>query len=84
MKKPKLRRIKIRKKAVKGQWGGAYADQWMIVLDPRLDDKTLLDIASHETVHVLLPMLDEETVDFIGRHLADVLIRLGFHRNDPL
>jgi hypothetical protein len=28
----------------------------------------------------LLPVLDEEAVELLGRHIADVLSRLGFKR----
>jgi len=56
----------------------AYPEEWRIELDPELDDKTLIDIATHETVHVVAPDLSEEAADRIGRHVADVLWRLGF------
>jgi hypothetical protein len=60
----------------------AYPDQWRIELDDRLSDKTLIDIATHETVHVVAPDLSEEATDRIGRHVADVLWRLGFRRDE--
>jgi hypothetical protein len=47
-----------------------------------MDDKTLLDIAIHETAHVVCPDLSEEAVDRIGKHAADVLWRMGFRRED--
>jgi hypothetical protein len=56
----------------------AYPEEWKIELDPDLEEKTLIDIATHETVHVVAPDLSEEATDRIGRHVADVLWRLGF------
>lgn len=77
-----MRRIRYRFKKNPDVWGLAFADQWRIELDPGMDDKTLLDIAIHECVHVCCPDLGEEAVDRIGRHAADLLWRLGFRRED--
>jgi hypothetical protein len=73
-----MRKVRIRHKRNPGVWGLAFPHEWRIELDPELDDKTLLDIAIHETVHVVAPDLSEECVDRIGRQCADVLWRLGF------
>ena len=77
-----MRRISIKRKRNKNAWGMAYPDEWRIELDPELDDKTLIDIAVHETVHVVARDLSEEATDRIGRHVADVLWRLGFRREE--
>jgi hypothetical protein len=82
MAKQRLRKIKIRFCELDDAWGLAYPDAWEIHLDHRLDDKTLIDIATHETVHVVAPDLSEEATDRIGRHVADVLWRLGFRRDE--
>jgi hypothetical protein len=73
-----MRKVRFRFKRNPSVWGLAFPDEWRIELDDRLHDKTLLDIAIHETVHVVAPDLSEECVDRIGRQCADVLWRLGF------
>jgi hypothetical protein len=73
-----MRKVRFRFKRNPAVWGLAFPDEWRIELDDRLHDKTLLDIAIHETVHVVAPDLSEECVDRIGRQCADVLWRLGF------
>lgn len=77
-----MRKIRISRKRNPGHWGMAYPDEWRIELDPELDDKTLMDIAAHEVAHVVLPDLSEEAVDRLGKHVADVLWRLGFRLGD--
>ena len=79
-----MRKIRIVRKRNPGCWGMAYPSGcgYRIELDPDLDEKTLLDIGVHETVHVVCPDLSEEAVDRIGKHCADVLWRLGFRRED--
>lgn len=73
-----MRKVRFSRKRNPGCWGMAYPKEWRIELDPVLDEKTLIDIATHETVHVVAPDLSEEATDRIGRHVADVLWRLGF------
>ena len=80
MPKPRLKPIKIEMKALAKAWGYAYPNERLIQLDPRMNDQTMLDIATHETLHVILPVLDEEAVDLAARHVANVLTRLGFRR----
>jgi hypothetical protein len=58
----------------------AYPDEHRIELDDRMTDVTLIEVASHEVAHVVLPVLDEDAVELLGRHIADVLTRLGFKR----
>lgn len=77
-----MRKVRIAWKRNPGVWGLAFPDEWRIELDDRLHDKTLIDIATHETVHVVAPDLSEEATDRIGRHVADVLWRLGFRREE--
>ncbi len=77
-----MRRVRYRFKRVPGHWGVAYPDQWRIEIDPSLDDKTLIEITTHEIAHVVLPVLDETAVDTLGKHVADVLYRMGFRRTD--
>ena len=78
--RPRFRPIKIQWKESKLVWGMAYPDEHRIELDPRMTDTTLIEVASHEVAHVILPVLDEEAVELLGRHVADVLTRLGFSR----
>ena len=75
-----LRPVKIVWRRFKDRWGQARPDLWKITLDPRMDDRTLMDIACHETIHILAPYLDEEVVNDLGIHIADVLARIGFVR----
>lgn len=82
MAKQRLKPIKIKFRRLENAWGLAYQDAWEIHLDDRMDDKTLIDIATHETVHVVAPDLSEEATDRIGRHVADVLWRLKFRREE--
>lgn len=77
-----MRKVRFRFKRNPGVWGLAFPEEWRIELDPQLDDKTLLDIATHEVTHVVAPDLSEEAVDRIGRHVADVLWRLRFRREE--
>lgn len=77
-----MRKIRYRFKANPGVWGLAFPDEWRIELDPRLDDKTLLDIAIHESTHVLAPFLEENTVNQLGIHIADLLWRLGYRKHE--
>lgn len=77
-----MRKIRIARKRNPKVWGLAFPDEWRIELDPDLDCKTLIDIATHETVHVVCPDLSEEATDRIGRHVAEVLWRLGFRREE--
>jgi len=75
-----LSRVKIKWMRSEKAWGYAVPDRSEIHLDRRLDDKLLLEIASHETIHVLFPYLTEDAVDGAGKTLADVLWRLKFRR----
>ena len=77
-----MRKVRFQFKRNPGVWGLAFVEQHRIELDPYLDDKTLIDIAIHETTHVVAPDLSEECVDRIGRACADVLWRLKFRREE--
>lgn len=78
--KKRFRRIRIEWKRSESVWGMAYPDEHRIELDDRMTDVTLIEVASHEVAHVVLPVLDEDAVELLGRHIADVLTRLGFRR----
>ena len=77
-----MKKVRFKFKRNPGVWGLAFQDEHRIELDPYLTDQTLLDIAIHETTHVVAPDLSEECVDRIGRACADVLWRLGFRREE--
>jgi hypothetical protein len=77
-----MRKVRFKFKRNPGCWGLAFVEQHRIELDPYLDDKTLIDIAIHETTHVVAPDLSEECVDRIGRACADILWRLKFRREE--
>jgi hypothetical protein len=77
-----VRRIHYRFKRNRGCWGKAYPKQRRIELDPSLEDKTLLDIAIHEGLHVLFPIIDEDEINTAGTTLADLLWRMGFRRQN--
>lgn len=76
----RFRPIKVEWKKSETVWGMAYPEEHRIELDPRMTDVTLIEVASHEVTHVILPVLDEEAVELLGRHIANVLSRLGFRR----
>ena len=76
-----MRRIRYTHKRNRGCWGKAFTDEWRIEIDPGpLEDKTHMDLALHEGLHVLFPDLDEDTVNCAGATLADLLFRLGYRR----
>jgi len=75
-----MRRIHYRFRRNRGCWGKAHVDQRRIEIDPALDDKTLLDIAIHEGLHVIFPIIDEDEINDAGTTLADLLWRLGYRR----
>ncbi len=77
-----MRKIRYRFKHNPGVWGLAFPDQWRIELDPTMDERTLMDIAIHESAHVVCPYLTEEVINSLGVHASDVLWRLGFRRGD--
>jgi len=77
-----MRKVRFKYKRNHGAWGLAFPEQWRIEIDPELDDLTLLEIAAHEVTHVVLPVLDEEAVDALGKQIASVLHRMGFRRED--
>jgi predicted SprT family Zn-dependent metalloprotease len=78
--KARFRKIRIDWRKSETAWGVAYCEDHRIELDPRMTDETLLEVASHEVAHIVLPFLDEEAVELLGRHIGDVLTRLGFSR----
>lgn len=84
MAKRRLKKIKIEFQEMRTTWGIAYPDEHRIVLDPRMDDVTMIEVASHEVAHVVLPMLDEEAVELLGRQIAATLSKLGFRRAEDL
>lgn len=80
MARKRFRRIKVEFEEMRTTWGLAYTDEHRVVLDPRMTDTTMLEVASHEVAHVICPYLEEEAVELLGRHIGDVLTRLGFRR----
>lgn len=78
---PRQKQIKIEYGKFRRHWGWAFPNEWRIQLDSRMDDRTALSKAAHETIHVCLPQLDEEYVDFTGDHIGCVLWRMGFRRS---
>lgn len=75
-----MRRIRFVHKRIKGAWGQAWPHRWLIEISPNLDERTHMDIALHEALHVLFPDLSEESVNNAGITLADLLWRLGYRR----
>ena len=80
MARKRFRRIKVEFEEMRTTWGLAYTDEYRIVLDSRMTDATMLEVAAHEVAHVICPYLEEEAVELLGRHIGDVLTRLGFRR----
>lgn len=79
---PRRRKIKIEWKHSSAAWGWAYIDEYKIELDPRMDEKTLLEVAAHEVGHIVLPEISEEQIDLLGKQVADVLWRLKFRLHE--
>lgn len=79
-KRPK--RITVKWKKLTTAWGWAYTDQHLVELDPRMDERTLLEVASHEVGHIVLPEVEEQKIDLLGKQIADVLWRIGFRREE--
>lgn len=77
-----MRKVRFAYKRNPGVWGLAFPKEYRIEIDPYLTDQTLIDIAIHETAHVVVPDLDEEAVDRLGRACADVLWRMGFRKEE--
>jgi hypothetical protein len=77
-----MRRIRYKFKRLRDCWGLAYPDEYRIELDPRMDEKTLMDIALHEGLHCIFPHIKETDIDNAGKTLAVLLWRLGFRKND--
>lgn len=80
MARRRFRKIKVEWQEMRTTWGLAYPDEYKIILDPRMDDATVLEVASHEVAHIICPYLEEDAVELLGRHIGDVLARLGFRR----
>lgn len=55
-----------------------------ILLNNNMTGHMLLDTLLHETIHVLCPYLDENTVVQIGSCLATVLLETGFAKEEDL
>ena len=77
-----MRRIYYRFKRNRACWGKMYPGSRRIDLVPSMDDNTMLEIALHEGLHVLFPIIDEQEIDNAGKSLADLLLRLGYRRKD--
>lgn len=77
-----MRRIRYSHKRNRGCWGLAFPDEFRIELDPDLDERTEIDIALHEALHVLFPYLPETDVNEAGKTMADLLWRLKYRRKD--
>ena len=77
-----MHKIKVRWIRSRHVWGLAIPHKKTIYLDDRMDDKTMLDVASHEVIHICFPDLSEESVNEAGKTIADVLWRLGFRREE--
>jgi hypothetical protein len=77
-----MRRIRYKFKRLRDCWGRAYPEEWRIELDPRMDEKTLMDIALHEGLHCIFPHIKEPDIDEAGKTLSDLLWRMGFRRED--
>ncbi len=81
MKRYRFPHLRIVFKALPKDWGYTYPNEWTIYLDKRMEDKLMIDTAAHEVLHKIIPDLKEETVELAGQHIADVLTRIGFARN---
>lgn len=76
----KIRGINVVWRKLAHGWGYAYTDEKRIELDPRMDDKTLLDIAPHEFAHMYFPGAPEALVSEFGKAVGAFLWKVGFRR----
>lgn len=77
-----MRRIRFAHKRNRGCWGKAYLNTYRIEIDPDLDEKTEMDIALHEGLHLLFPYMSEDDVNEAGKALADLLWRIGYRKDE--
>lgn len=79
---PKINGVVIRKLGRQKVWGLAHHETGIIEIDPRATGRKFLEIAIHESTHILQPYLTEEAVQDFGSELARVLWDQGFRRYD--
>lgn len=82
IRRKRIKPILIEWKKLTTAWGWAYTEEHRIELDPRMDERTLLEVASHEVGHIVLPDVAEDKIDLLGKQIANVLWRIGFRRED--
>jgi hypothetical protein len=81
---PKKKPIKVvhGKLGRQGAVGLAYAEERVIILDPRLKGFEYLETAIHEVIHCQNPKWPEITVEARAKEMADILWTLGFRHCD--
>jgi len=73
----------VHKKLGKGRvWGWADFDNSTIEIDERATGKKHLEIAVHESIHILNPQMSEEDVTAQAITITDVLWKLKYRRVD--
>jgi hypothetical protein len=55
--------------------GIAYPEEKKIYIDPRLNRDEMIEILIHEAIHVLMPYLTEETVEYTSKVIGKIVVR---------
>lgn len=79
--KPEIK-VEFKKLGKNKALGLAFKDEYKIILDPRLKGKDFIDVAIHESLHILLPYLTEETIDSTATSIANLLTKLGVIKSE--
>jgi len=64
-----------------GEWKGEVNFKpagGTIYIDPRQDEKEMLDTTVHELLHDAAPYLEEYAVEVYGNHISDALWKMGW------
>lgn len=68
------------RKGCKTPFGDCLAGAGIIRIDPRQDEREMLDTIVHELTHDVMPFLNEDSVDAIGLFVSQALWKQGYRR----
>lgn len=76
----KVKKIHHKKLGQRNAWGIAEFDE--IFIDTRVKGRKHLEIAIHETLHVVFPNMSEDTVKESAKELTRILWKMNYRRVD--
>ncbi len=79
----KRKKTKVVYKDLKKYWGWADVDKNVIELSKNMTGRRHLDIILHESIHLMLPSLDEDFVKEKAKWLRDILWEDGYRKQTP-